>query len=99
MSSKAIRFLWETYSAKREILIGTICSSYTPIIVEDVRLTDGVDEEGGEGHEDGDDDEGDLKDFLEDFFALDVGEATLPEQGSSIFLMMVVVMRVGGGHG
>ena len=53
------------------------------------RLAEGVHEEDGEGHEDGDDDEGGLQYLLEDLFTLDVGQAALPEQSGIILLMMV----------
>ena len=58
-------------------------------------LAYGVDEEGGEGHEDGDDDEGDLEDLLDDFFTLDTGQAVLLEEAGAVFLMMMVVMCFG----
>ena len=51
-------------------------------------LAYGVDEDDSEGHEEGDDGEGDLQDLLDDFFALDVGEATLFEQAGAVLLMM-----------
>ena len=55
-------------------------------------LAYGVDEDDSEGHEEGDDGEGDLQDLLDDFFALDVGEATLFEQAGAVLLMMRMVM-------
>lgn len=55
-------------------------------------LAYGVDEDDSEGHEEGDDGEGDLQDLLDDFFALDVGEAALFEQAGAVLLMMGMVM-------
>ena len=51
-------------------------------------LAYGVDEDDSDGHEEGDDGEGDLQDLLDDFFALDVGEATLFEQAGAVLFMM-----------
>ena len=51
-------------------------------------LAYGVDEDYCYGHEEGDDGEGNLQDLLDDFFALDVGEATLFEQAGAVLLMM-----------
>ena len=55
-------------------------------------LAYGVDEDDSDSHEEGDDGEGDLQDLLDDFFALDVGEATLFEQAGAVLLMMGMVM-------
>jgi len=66
--------------------------------IESWGLVDGVDEEGGEGHEESEDEEGGFEDLLEEFLALDVGEAALLEEAGAVFFMMVVVV-VSGGHG
>ena len=51
-------------------------------------LTNSIYKYHSEGHEEGDDGEGDLQDLLDDFFALDVGEATLFEQAGAVLFMM-----------
>ena len=59
----------------------------------------GVDEEGGEGHEEGEDEEGGFEELLEGLLALDVGKAALLEEAGAVFFMMMVGGVVSGGHG
>ena len=68
-------------------------------IGEDGRLSDGVGQDYSDGHEDGQDYEGDLDNLLEQFPALNSCEALLLEQAATIFLvMMVMVMCMFLGH-
>lgn len=61
-------------------------------MVSRIDLSHCVNEDDGDGHEDGDDDEGYLQHLLDDLFTLDVGQAALLEQAGTILLMMVMVM-------
>ena len=63
-------------------------------MVSRINLSKRINEDDGDGHEDGDDDEGYLQHLLDHLFALDVGQATLLEQAGTIFLMMVMVMMM-----
>ena len=53
--------------------------------------SDSVDDDDGEGHEDGDDDEGGLQVFFDYLSALDGGEAFLFEETAAIFFMMTMM--------
>ena len=61
-------------------------------MVSRIDLSKRINEDDGDGHEDGDDDEGYLQHLLDDLFTLDVGQAALLEQAGTILLMMVMLM-------
>lgn len=63
-------------------------------MVSRIDLSHCIDEDDGDGHEDGDDDEGYLQHLLDDLFTLDAGQAALLEQAGTIFLMMVVMVMM-----
>ncbi len=55
-------------------------------------LSDGVDSDDGESHEDGNGDEGDLQVFFDCLSALDGGKAFLFEEAAAVFFMMMMMM-------
>lgn len=61
-------------------------------MVSRIDLSKRINEDYGDGHEDGDDDEGYLQHLLDHLFTLDAGQAALLEQAGTILLMMVMVM-------